>query len=147
MELLDKIQQDLVSAMKDHSDAEADILKILISALKNERIKKGEDLSKEEEIKVVFSESKKIKDSIEKYEEAGRNQLAQRERKQLEYVMEYLPEQASKDDIEDIVDEVIKEVGAESMKDMGPVMGKVMNKLEGKADGAVVSKVVRSKLS
>jgi hypothetical protein len=147
MELLQKIQQDLVSAMKAHSDTESDILKILITSLKNERIKQGEDLDQEQEIKVVFKEAKKIKDSIEKYEEAGRDELARREHKQLEYVMEYLPEQADEAEIEEIVEKAIEEVGAENMKDMGPVMGKAMNELDGKADGSIVSKIVKEKLS
>lgn len=147
MELLQRIQQDLISAMKEGSDVEADILKIVISALKNKKISKGEDLTEEEEVKVVFSEAKKIKDSISKYEEAGREELAKRERKQLEFVMEYLPEQADEEEIEKIVEETIEEMDAESMKDMGPVMGAVMGKLEGKADGSIVNKIVREKLS
>jgi hypothetical protein len=147
MKLLEKIKNDLVSAMKSKNEAETDILQMLVAALKNEKIAKGDELSEEEEIKTIFKESKKVKDSIEQYKKADREDLVKREREQLKIIMNYLPEQADEDKIKEVVEETIDEVGAESLKDMGRVMGAVMGKLEGKAEGGQVSAIVKQKLS
>lgn len=149
MSLLSKIQQDSVAAMKSGNSVEVDILKMAIAALKNAQIAKegDEELSEQEEIKVVFSEAKKIKDSIQKFEEGGRDDLAKREKEQLQYIEKYLPQQASEEDVTKEVDAAIDELQAEGMKDMGRVMGVVMKKLQGKADGAVVNQIVKEKLS
>ncbi|MBN2101158.1 GatB/YqeY domain-containing protein [Candidatus Dojkabacteria bacterium] len=149
MSLLQEIQKESILAMKEKNTVKQDILKLLIAALKNAQIAKpgGKELTKEEEVKVIFSESKKIKDSIEKFKEAGREDLLNREEEQLGYVEKYLPAQAGEDDIIKVVEKAIKEVDASGMGDMGRVMGLVMKELQGKADGAVVNRIVKSKLS
>jgi uncharacterized protein len=139
----------MLTAAKEGNSAEADILKVVLSSLKNEKIAKpdGTALTEEEEVKVVFSEAKKIKDSIEQFGKAGREDLAEREKEQLAVVEKYLPEQAGDEDIRKAVKEVIEETGASDMSHMGMVMGASMKKLQGKADGKVVSEVVKDMLS
>lgn len=149
MELLQKIQQDSVSAMKSGSRVRADILKMVLASLKNAAIAKPGDtkLSLEEEVKIVFAEAKKLKDSIEQYRQAGRDDLMAREEEQLKCVMEYLPEQLGREDIEKAVDKAIGQLQVSGMGDMGRVMGVVMKDLQGKADGTLVSDIVKEKLS
>jgi uncharacterized protein YqeY len=149
MSLTETIQKDMLTAAKEGRSVQADILKVVLSSLKNEKIAKpgGTALTEEEEMKAVFSESKKIKDSIEQFEKAGREDLAKREREQLAVVERYLPEQAGEDDIRKVVKEVIEETGASNLGQMGMVMGVSMKKLQGKADGKIVSEVVKDMLS
>jgi len=149
MSLLQKIQQDSISAMKKGNSVKTDILKMVIASLKNAVIAKTGDskISPEEEVKIVFSEAKKLKDSIEQYKKAGRDDLIAREEEQLKYVMEYLPEQMGREDVEKAVKKAIEEVRASGMGDMGKVMGAVMKDLQGKADGTLVSDIVKEKLS
>lgn len=147
MAILEEIQKELMSALKSGDSVQSDVLRLLISALKDARIAKAEALTEDEELRVVFSESKKIKDSIEQYENAGRDDLAQREKTQLEYVEKYLPTQASEEEIEKAVDEAIKNLHATGMQDMGKVMGAVMPSLQGRADGGLINQIVSKKLS
>lgn len=149
MSLLQEIQKDSISAMKSGNRVESDILKMVLTSLKNALIAKpGEEkLSSEEEMKIVYSESKKLKDSIEQYKKADRKDLIAREEEQLKCIMKYLPEQAGRGDIEKIVGKVIEQVNASGMGDMGRVMGIVMKDLQGKADGSLVKDVVKEKLS
>ena len=149
MSLTETIQKDMLDASKEGDSARSDILKVVLSSLKNEKIAKpdGTDLTEEEETKVVFSEAKKIKDSIEQFEKAGRDDLAEREKEQLSVVEKYLPKQAGEDDIRKVVKEAIKETGASNKGQMGMVMGAAMKKLQGKADGKVVSSIVADMLS
>lgn len=149
MSLTETIQKDMLNAAKEGNSTKADILKVVLSSLKNEKIAKsdGTDLSEEEEVKVVFSEAKKIKDSIEQFENAGRDELAGREKEQLAVVEKYLPEQAGEDEIRKAVEEAIKETGASNKGQMGMVMGAAMKTLQGKADGKMVSSIVTDMLS
>jgi len=146
MSLFDTMQKDMLSAVKSGDTVTVDILKIVLSALKNARIAKGEDLSEDEEKKAVFAEAKKIKDSIEQYTSAGREDLAQREQAQLDVVQKYLPQEAGEDEIRSVVERVVNETGASGAGSMGMVMGTVMKELQGRADGAVVSRIVREVL-
>ncbi|MEA3357354.1 MAG: GatB/YqeY domain-containing protein [Patescibacteria group bacterium] len=149
MSLLEKVQKDLVASLKARNSVKSDVLRLLVAALKNAGISKpsGEEMSESDEVKVIFAESKKLKDSVEQYSKAGRDDLSKREKEQLGYVMEYLPEQMSEKEIEKLVDKAISKIGAESMRDIGKVMGIVMGEVSGKADGVVVSKIVKKKLS
>lgn len=149
MSLLETIQKDMLSAAKDGKAVESDILKMVVSNLKNALIAKGpgESLSEEEEIKLVFSEAKKLKDAAEQYRSGGREDLAKREEEQLVVVERYLPQQASVEDVRAVVVDVIKETGVSGMGAMGMVMGNAMKKLQGKADGKIVSDIVKEELS
>ena len=149
MSLLETIQKDAIKAAKSGNSVESDILKMLVAALKNAQIAKGQDekMSDEEEVNIVFTESKKIRDSIEKFESAGRDDLAKREKEQLAVVEKYLPAQAEKDEIKEVVKKIIADTGASNMGNMGMVMGTAMQELQGRADGKVVSEVVKDLLS
>ncbi len=148
MSILEKIHRDSIKAMKEGKKNEIGILRVVTTSLKNAQIQKGRDkkMTKEDEIKVLSSEVKKLKDAVEQFQKGGREDLAQREQEQLEVILGYLPAQLDKSEIENIVKEVINEVGATSKGDMGMVMGPVMKKVAGKADGKEVKEIVMEML-
>ena len=152
MSLKEKISADAVAAMKRQDKPVLDTLRMLKSKILEEEVKlrtrKGKDyqLSDKEALEVIASYAKQRKQSIDAYTEAGREDLAAREKKELELINQYLPEQLSRNEIEKLVEDGIAETGAESLKDMGMVMKAVMPKLKGAADGKLVNEVVRSKL-
>ena len=111
--------------------------------LKLNEIEKKEELTNDECLKIIQQMSKQIKDSIEQYQNGGRDDLADMEEQELKIISEFLPEPISEEEIKEIVLSVIQEIGATSMKDMGRVMGLAISKSEGKADGSIVSKIVK----
>lgn len=144
MSILDRVQQDYTQALKDKETTKVDILRVVISSLKNAQIQKGQDksMTDDEQMKIVQTEVKKLKDAVDQYTKAGRDDLAKTEKTQLDIVMAYMPEQLSDEDLKAIVGEVIKETGAENMSQMGMVMGAAMSKVSGKADGNAVKEIV-----
>lgn len=147
MSLLDKIEQDIISAMKEKEESKVSTLRMLKSALKNKEIQNKKDLSDEDVIQTLQGQIKSRKDSIEMYEKAGRAELAQKEEKEIEILKEYLPEQLSEEEIKTKVDQIIQEVGAQSIQDMGKVMGKASVEFKGKADMSEVSRIVKENLA
>ncbi len=116
----------------------------------SEWIKQLEEKSKlteEEVLEAVSSEVKKRKEATLAYEKGGRQELAEKEKKEAEVLQKYLPEQLSEEEIRKIAEEAIKKVGAKEMKEMGRVMAELMSRVKGKADGAVVNKIVKEFLT
>lgn len=149
MSLKEKIQSDLKAAMKAGETEKRDVLRMLDSSIKNAEIEKGkreEGLSDEEVIELVSRAIKQRKDSISQYKQGGREDLADKENQEVEYLSGYLPEQLSEDDLRSIISDVISETGADSASDMGRVMGAVMGKVKGQADGNLVKKLVEEML-
>ena len=107
----------------------------------------GEDITEDEEIKILSKLVKQRKDSATIYTEQNRNDLAEPELAQAEIISQFLPAQLSEEDIEKVVIETIAKVGADGMKDMGKVMGMVNKQLAGQADGKTISTIVKAKLS
>lgn len=146
MGLLDKIQTDLTTAMKSGDSDRTAVLRLLVAALKNERIKVGHDLGEAEEQKVLAREAKQRKDSVEAYEKGGRAELAEAEKAELTVIEAYLPEQLDEAAVSKLVAEAIAETGASGPQAMGQVIGAVMKKAGGAADGGLVARLVREKL-
>ncbi len=149
--LLTRIKDDLKKAMQAKNKELAEVLRMLISALRNKEIslRKGDnvELSDEQIIEVVASEIKKRKDSIEAYSKAERVDLVKKEEEEIKILEKYLPKQLSEEEIEKIIKEVISSLGEVSPKDFGRIMGMIMPKLKGKADGAKVQEIVRKIIS
>ncbi len=146
-ELLKKLQDEMKAAMKSGDKERLSTIRMLISEIKKVQIDKKKELSDEEIVEIIQRYAKQRKESIKQYREAGREDLAEKEEKELKIVQEFLPEQFSEEEIGKIVDEAIAETGASSMKDMGKVMKIVMEKVKGRAEGSVVSSIVKKKLS
>ena len=148
MTLKEKIISDLTTAMKAKDADRLSTLLMVKANLMNRQIDKGSELTDEEVTKSLQSLVKQRRDSIEQYEKAGRNELAEKESAEISHIEVYLPQAASSEEINAAVDAAVAETGATSMKDMGTVMKATMVKLSGKsADGKLVSEAVKAKLS
>lgn len=148
MSLKEQISSDLKTAMKTKDQLTLSTLRFLNSQIKNKEIECRPNAITEEEIVAVIKKSaKQRKDSIEQYEKAARQDLADIELSELKILESYLPAQMSEDKVKEIVILSIKESGAEGIKDMGAVMKLVMAKTQGQADNKLVSALVRQSLS
>ena len=146
MSLRDRMTVDMKAAMKAREAARRDTLRMLLSALGNERIKLQRDLDEAEEIDFLATQAKRRRESIDAYEQAERQELADQERAELAVIEEYLPKQLSEDEVRALVRDAIEQTGASSKKDMGRVMGAVMPQLRGRFPGAGVKPIVDSML-
>ena len=148
MTLKEKILDDMKNAMRSKDSERLSVLRMVKAAVTNKEIDKGEDLSDEEITSTLNTLVKQRRDSAEQYDKAGRDDLAEKERREIGYIENYLPKSASDEEIEAAVSEAIAETGAESMKDMGAVMKLALAKLSSfTVDGKKVSEIVRSHLS
>lgn len=147
MSLKEKIHKDMLSAVKAKESEKVDILKMALASIKNAEIEKGKELSLENEEEVLRKEEKKLKDAIEEYEVAGRKDLVEKEKKQLEVLEQYLPKLMQEGEVREVVEKKIAEIGAQGPSDMGKIMGAVMQELKGKADGTLVNNVVKEVLN
>lgn len=151
MGLKDQINQDLKDAMKSGDKNKVNAVRAIRAALLEKevslRVGGKAELNEEQELEVVMSLAKKRKDSIQQYQDAGRNDLVATEQAELAVIDAYLPAQMSDEEIRNVIQEIITKAGATSMKDMGKVMGAAMKQLKGKADGGKVQEIVKSALS
>lgn len=146
MPIKERIQDDLKTAMKTGDTQRREILRLLMSALKQVEVDRRVTLSDDDVTDILGSEAKKRRESIEEMSRAGRPDLAAQEQYELDVIETYLPEQLGRAEIEGIVSQVIAETGASGPRDIGRVMGAVMPRVRGQADGKLVSEVVRQKL-
>src|SRR5262245_6451446 len=148
MSLTKQIVADLTTAMKAQDAGRTSTLRMVKAAMMNRQIEKGSELDDEEMQKLLRSLVKQRRDSIEQYEKAGRQELVDKEKAEIDVIETYLPQAASQEEIEQAVTAAIAETGATSMRDMGKVMKATQTALASKnADGKVVSEVVKARLS
>src|SRR5262245_1660153 len=147
MTLIADIESELRDARLARDDARRDALSLLLSALRSAEKELQRTLSEDESLQVLQRERKKRVEAMEAFDEAGREEQADREEFELEVIEEFMPEPLSEDELEEIVDDVIAEVGATSLRDLGRVMADVMPQVSGRADGSTVSQLVREKLA
>lgn len=148
MSLKQQIVSDLTTSMKAKDAARTSVLRMVKAALMNREIEKGGELTDEETTKSLQSLVKQRRDSIEQYEKAGRDELADKERAEISVIEAYLPQAASREEIERAVAEAISETNASSMRDMGMVMKAAQARLAGQsADGRMLSEIVKAKLA
>lgn len=145
-----ELREELKESMLARDEFKTSVLRMLISAIGYMEIQKGGagyEATEEDVMTTIEKQAKQRKDSIEQYEKAGRQDLADKEKLELEMLEKYLPEQIGEDEIRNLVKEAISQTGASGMQDMGKIMGALMPKTKGKADGNLVSKIVREELS
>jgi uncharacterized protein YqeY len=165
MALKQKIQDDLQVALREKRELELSVLRMLAAAITNKekekRYKKSKEnpeategglekesqLTEEETMEVVSSEVKKRKEALLLFEKGAREDLAEKEKKEVEVLRKYLPEQISEEEIKNLAKEAIERTGAKDVKDMGRVMAELMPKVKGKADGSLVSKIIKELLA
>ena len=143
MGLEEKLLQDMNAAMKAGKKEVVETIRVVRAQLKNASISKGKSLEEMDVIKVLSSEAKKRRESAEMYEQGGRDELAQKEKRELELILSYLPEPLSEAELKTLVEQVISETGAEGVRDMGKVMGAVMPRVKGRADGKAIQEMVK----
>lgn len=141
--LLEKIQENLKTALKEKKETQVSTLRLLISEIHNRQIEKQADLSNEDVIAVIRRGVKQRQEAIEAYEKGGRQELADKEKQELEILSNYLPQEMSSEELEKITKEVIDGIGASGPGDFGKVMGVVMGKVKGRIDGAKVAEAVK----
>ena len=144
--MLNQLQDELKIAMKTGNKASVTGLRNIIGKLKTFQIDKGEPLTNEDSQKILKSAAKQLKESIEQYQNGGRDDLAEKELFELSLLDKYLPKQLSEDNLRKIVKKTIQASEAESMKDLGRVMGMLMKELTDSADGKLVQQIVREEL-
>jgi uncharacterized protein YqeY len=144
--ILDQLKEDMKAALKSGDKVRLGVVRMLISELKNARIAAKEELSQQEEEKILASYAKKRKESIEKYMEGGRKDLADKEEKEYEITVSYLPKQLGEDELATLIQKHIDELGAAGKKDFGRVMKPVMEDVGSRAEGAKVSAMLREML-
>lgn len=147
MNLNDRIMNDLKDAMKNKDSFKLSVIRMVKGAIQLEKINKKRDLNDEEVIDVISKQIKLRKDSINEFEKAGRNDLADTTKKEVEVLNEYMPEQLSSEEVNKIIDEAFAKVNPTSQKDMGLIMKEVTPKVKGKADMGEVSRIIKEKLS
>ncbi len=144
MGILDQIDNDLKQALKNHEELKLSVLRMLKTALKNAEIAAKGELTEEDAMKVLNTQSKQRKDSIEQFKKGGREDLAEQEKKELEIIEAYLPEKMGEEEIRAIVQAKIKDSGDDL--NFGKIMGMVMRETGQSADGQLVRKVVQEEI-
>jgi len=147
MSLKQQIISDMTAAMKAKDAARTSTLRMVKAAITNREKEGGGELTDEDVQKLLRSQVKQRRDSVEQFQKAGRQELADKEQAEIVIIEAYLPQAAAQEEIDEAVAGAITETGAASMKDMGAVMKAAMAKLAGKnADGKAVSETVKAKL-
>jgi uncharacterized protein YqeY len=141
MSVLERVQDDVRTAMKARDRARAGALRMVVDVLQQDA-----KLGKGDEVAVLQRERKKRVEAAEAYEAAGRAEQAAAERFEAELIEGYLPQQLSDAELAELVDAAVAETGASEQRQMGAVMSALMPKLDGRADGKRVSAAVRKKL-
>ena len=138
---------DLVAAMKSQDKETLSVLRMVKGAIQLEEINKKSELSDEDFIGVVSKQIKTRKESIAEFEKAGRTDLVEQTKKEIEILNKYMPEQLSEEEVLKVIDEAFNTVNPQTQSDMGKLMGFVTPKLKGKADMSFVSKTIKEKLA
>jgi len=148
--LIDTLSEDLKAAMRSKDPVRLRTIRALRAALKDKEIDlraSGESLTEEAELAVLQKQAKQRQDSIDQFVSAGREDLASKEREELEIIRSYLPAEMGDDEIREVIRRLIEESGAAGPGDIGRVMGPAMQQLRGRADGRRVQQIARELLS
>ena len=132
--------------MRARDKEKTSTLRMAVSELKKEEIDTREEITDEVSIKILQRMIKQRKESMSQFNEAGRDELADKEASEIKILEEFLPDQLGEEEIKEIVANVINDSGASSPQDMGQVMGLLKSKFQGNADMGVVSKIVKEAL-
>ncbi|ALS21305.1 MULTISPECIES: GatB/YqeY domain-containing protein [Paenibacillus] len=147
MSLSERLNDDMKLAMKSQDKFKLSVIRMVRAAIKNIEIDQRKTLDDQEVLDVLNREIKQRKDSLQEFEKAGRDDLAENLKAEIAVLMEYMPQQLSDEEVKAIVQQTIQEVGASSKADMGKVMGALMPKVKGRADGKLVNQLVQQLLS
>ncbi len=144
--LKEQLREEITDALRAGDKVRLGALRLLSAAVTNQEKELRRELSDDELRAVAGKEMKKRAESIEAFEGAGRQELADKERAERDAIAAYAPEQLGEEQVDALIDEAVDATGATGPQDFGAVMGKVMATAKGKADGSVVQRKVRERL-
>ena len=146
MTLKQKLQEDLKTSMKNKDTLRKSVITLIRSSIKQVEVDKRIELNDDDVIDIISKQLKQRNDSLEQFLDAGREDLVEETRSEIEVLKEYLPQQLSEEELNEIVKQTISEVGATSMKDMVKIMSVIKPKTKGRADGKLINKLVKENL-
>lgn len=146
MSLKEKLQEDLKSSMKNKDTIRKSVVTLVKAAIKQIEVDQRVELDDAAVMDIISKQLKQRTDSLAEFEKAGREDLIDETKSEIQVLKEYLPQQLSEEELEKIVIETIAEVGATSMKDMGKIMAIIKPKTVGRADGRKINELVKKNL-
>ena len=146
MNLLEKIEQELKSAMKSGNTVRSETLKMLKSDFSYEKGKTGKELTDDLLLEIVTRSAKRRRESIKEFQKGNRQDLVDKETAELAVVEEFLPQQMTEAEIDAFITSKLATLGTVTQKEMGRVMGEIMKELKGKADGGAVKALLSKKI-
>jgi len=147
MNLKDRLNEEMKRAMKAQEKGRLSAIRMVRGAVRDKEINEQVELDDDGVLEVISSQIKKRKDALEQLRKSNRSGIIEAEEEQIRILQEFLPPQLSEAEIEALVVQTIQETKATSMRDMGKVMGKLIPQVKGRADNAIVSQIVRQKLT
>ena len=147
MNLLERLESEMIKAAKARDSERLGAIRFVRSQTKNRQIELKRELKDEDVVEVLSRIAKQHRESIEQFQEGGRDELVEHERRQLSVIEEYLPAQLSEQELLEILSGVIEETGAAGPRDIGMVMKTIMPRVKGLADGKIVKDLVQSRLT
>ncbi|RPH97705.1 MAG: GatB/YqeY domain-containing protein [Lysobacterales bacterium] len=147
MSLKARIQEDVKTAMRAHERERLAALRLVTAGIKQKEVDERIELNDEQVLAVLDKMVKQRRESLEQYEQAGRDDLAARERFELDLIQSYLPEPLDSAALADLIRSTIAELGAGSLRDMGAVMNALRPQVQGRADMKAVSEAVKAQLA
>jgi uncharacterized protein YqeY len=147
MSLSDRLNEDMKQAMKSQDKFKLSVIRMVRSSIKNLEIDLKRTLDDNEVLDVLSREIKQRKDSLQEFEKAGRDDLANNLKAELVILADYQPQQLTEEEVKTIVQQTIQQVGASSKADMGKVMTALMPQVKGRADGKLVNQLVQQLLN
>lgn len=150
MSLYEQIEAEYLQAYKAHENEKVGVLRLLKSAVKNRLVelkRPGGSLTDQEMLEVILKQAKQRTDSIEQYEAAGRQDLAEKEALELKILQSWLPKPLSRDELVNSIHDIIRETGASGSRDMGKVMKELGSRFAGRIDGKDAAAMAREILS
>ena len=142
-----RLREDLKTAMKSRNKVQVNTIRMLLSSIKNEQIRKGGDLSDDDYIGLLTREAKKRREAAHLFREGGRDEMANGEEAEFAIIQTYLPKALDESEVREIIAELVAQTGASQMAEMGKVMGPLMGRIRGKFDGKRASALVREALA
>lgn len=145
--LKEQIVAEMKSAMKAGEKQRLATIRLILSAVKQVEVDTRTELNDQDLIGILDKMAKQRRESIEQFEQAGRNDLADKEKSELVIITDYLPQALSESEVSQLIDQAVSQTSAASMKDMGAVMAILKPQMQGRADMSQVSKLIKIKLS
>ena len=146
-ELKQRIQEDMKNAMRAKDTRRLGVIRMIMAAIKQREVDERITLGDAEVVAVLGKMVKQRRDSLQQYQSAGREDLAEQESFELALIQEYLPPALSDAELDALIDEAIQSSGATSPRDMGKVMGLLKPRIQGRADMVAVSARVKQRLA